>query len=49
MDSNDTTRGVPPGVGFTPGGLYPNRGSRSGQRMKTGNNENKSPTRKTDA
>jgi hypothetical protein len=38
-----------PRVGFTRGGLYPNRGTRSRQRIKTGNIEIKSPTRKTDA
>jgi hypothetical protein len=38
-----------PGVGSTPGGLYPNRGNRSGQRIKIGDNEIKSPTRKPDA
>jgi hypothetical protein len=35
-----------PRVGFTRGGLYPNRGNRSRQQIKSENNKIKSPTRK---
>jgi len=42
-------RRVPHASVLRVGSLYPSRGNRSGQRTKTGNNEIKSLTRKTDA